>query len=490
MFIKDKTKDLLNYLEDTSNIKGTASLLYLPQDKQEVSSVFQEITRKKTPLTISSGRTGTTGGCVPYDGAIISSEKLNKINNIDVEKNIIDLESGVSLESLEKEVNKLGLTLSASPTESLALIGGAISTSASGVRGFGYGSIRNYVIEIEVFLTSGEIIRIKRGEFFSQGRNFDFQLNNKRFIFKLPSYNLPKVKSQAGYYIKDNMDLIDLFIGSEGTLGFIFSSKILLQKKPFNLFDGLLFFLREEDAFTFVDTIKELKNNMALRPVSLEFFDKNSLESLKEQYTFVPESEAAIYFEQDAKDEKEYNFLIDKWQNLITKSSALLDKSIFADTLALRKKVFEFRHSLPQMINEYLRQNKQLKAATDIAVPDSKFSQMYTFYKKIAVESGINYLNFGHIGESHLHFNFLPRNIKEAEKAKEYLRIFCQKAVSLGGTISAEHGIGKIKKSYLDLMYDKEQIQQMATLKKYFDPYCLLGLDNIFDKKLLKQPSA
>lgn len=489
MLIRDKKKDLLNYLEDTSNIKGAASLLYLPQNKKEVLSVFKETLRTRIPLTVSSGRTGTTGGCVPYAGAIISSEKINKINNIDVERNIIDLESGVSLESLEKDANKFGLTLSASPTESLAFIGGVISTSASGVRGFGYGSIRNYVIEIEAILTSGEIVRIKRGENFSKLRNFDFQLNNREFSFKLPSYNLPQVKSQAGYYIKDNMDLIDLFIGSEGTLGFIYSSKILLQKKPFNSFDGLLFFIKEEDAFRFVDTIKRLKNNKALNPVSLEFFDKHSLELLKEKYSFVPKSKAAIYFEQDSKNEKEYNFFIDKWQNLIVKSAALLDESIFADTLALRQKIFEFRHSLPQMINEYLRQNKQLKAATDISVPDSKFSQMYAFYKKMGAESEINYVNFGHIGESHLHFNFLPRNTKESEKAKDYLRIFCQKAVSLGGTISAEHGVGKIKKPYLDIMYSKEQIRQMANLKKYFDPYCLLGLDNIFDKELLLKES-
>ena len=110
---------------------------------------------------------------------------------------------------------------------------------------------------------------------------------------------------------------------------------------------------------------------------------------------------------------------------------------------------------------------------------------MYDLYITAAEKSGIDYVNFGHIGESHLHFNFLPKNEQENYQAREYIKMFCGKAVSLGGTVSAEHGIGKIKKPYLKIMYNENEIKGMAALKKYFDPYCLLGLDNIFDKELL-----
>ena len=485
MLTKNKKEDLINYLEDTSNIKGNADLLYLPKNKDEVSFALREAVDKRIPLTFSSGRTGTTGGCVPYEGAVISSDNLNRVIDIDPKQGIAHLEAGVSLEALENEAGKFGLTLKASPTESLAYIGGAISTAASGVRGFGYGGIRDYVTEIKVFLTTGDIINIQRGSIFSHLRRFDFQHQGKNFKFNLPTYNLPLVKSQAGYFIRDNMDLIDLFIGSEGTLGFIGACKVLLQKKPFNIFDGLLFFQKEREALDFAAKIKELKKKGFLKPTSLEFFDKNSLKLLGDKYSFIPESESAVYFEQDVKDETENDLLLDRWQDLMEKSNALMDKSIFADTPALRKKIFEFRHSLPQMINEFLRQNRQVKVATDISVLDSKFDQMYRFYKEIAEESGVNYVNFGHIGESHLHFNFLPQDSKEFIKAKECLGIFCKKAVSLGGTVSAEHGIGKIKRPYLKIMYNQKHIREMAQLKKYFDPYCLLGLDNIFDKELL-----
>jgi len=224
-----------------------------------------------------------------------------------------------------------------------------------------------------------------------------------------------------------------------------------------------------------------------MNPASLELFDKNSLELLKDEYSFIPNCQAAVYFEQEVEDEASSQSLLLKWQELIEKNKAFLDESILADTQGERKRVFDFRHKLPQMINEFLRRNNQVKTAGDIAVPDDKFNQMYDFYKKIAREAKIRYVNFGHIGESHLHFNFLPSSDQEGKKAKKYLKQLCQKAVSLGGTVSAEHGIGKIKKSYLKIMYKESEIKAMSTLKKYFDPSGLLGPDNIFDKELLSK---
>ncbi len=485
MIIKNKKEEIITYLEDTSNIQGNSSLLYLPKNREEILAAVNDCVNRKIVFTVSSGRTGTTGGCVPFQGAIISMGNLRNIINIDKDNNFIELECGVPLENLEKEANRYSLTLRAAPTESLALIGGAIATGASGVRGFGYGSIRNYVAEIDVCLTTGDVIRIKRGEIKALKRIFNFEYNGKKFKFRLPSYNLPKVKSQAGYFIKDDMDLIDLFIGSEGTLGIILSCKIILQKIPVNIFDGLIFFKKERNALCFINEIKDLKRKRLLFPASLEFMDINSLDMLKSEYSFIPQAEAGVYFEQEVEDEKDYGGLIEKWQRLIEVNGGLMDESIIADTSKDRKKIFEFRHKLPQMINEFLRQNNQIKTSTDIAVPWQKFEEMYFFYKEQAKQSGLSYVNFGHIGESHLHFNFLPKNGRENLKAKTYMEMFCRKAVFLGGTVSAEHGIGKLKKPYLKIMYKEEVLKSMASLKKIFDPYCLLGLDNIFEKELL-----
>jgi len=476
---------LQNYLDDTSNFHGKASALYIPQSQADALAFVKNLSQAKQSFTVSSGRTGTTGGCVPVSGAIISLEKLNKIVNIDSNRQVVCVEAGVTLEQLELEVNKYKLTLRAQPTESLAFVGGAVSTAASGVRGFGYGSIRDYVLGITVILSSGEIIDIKRGDIYASNRLFDFEYANRRYNFKLPSYQILKIKTQAGYYVYNNMDLIDLFIGSEGTLGMITSCLLKLQKIPFNIFDGLVFFKNENKAFNFVKDVRRMKKEGSLKVVSLEFFDKNSLNMLKEFYSFIPESDSAVYFEQEVRDDKDYDLLLEEWGVLIDKNGGLKE-SVIADTFQERKKIFEFRHKLPQAINEYLRQTKQVKVASDIAVPEVYFKEMYDYYKEKARAYKINYVNFGHIGECHLHFNFLPQNDKEAESAKECLRKFCRKSVSLGGTVSAEHGIGKIKKSYLKIMYSDKEIQEMADLKKYFDPGCLIGLDNIFDRELLR----
>jgi len=487
MIIKTKPEDLITYLEDTSNSKGKADCLYLPKDSRELTAVVNQLKQKKMPFTASAGRTGTTGGCLPKEGAIISLEGLKKIIDIDPKSKTAKLEAGVSLDELEVEANKSKLTLRASPTENLALVGGVISTAASGLRGFGYGGIRNYVKEIEVCLASGELIKITRADILAKLRVFDFELSGRSFKFKLPTYELPSCKSQAGYFVKDNMDLIDLFIGSEGTLGIISSCRLSLQDLAQGLFDGLLFFLKEEEALNFIEKIKQLKLKKLIAPACLEFFDDKALDLLNSEYSFIPKGAFGVYFEQEAESQADYDRLIEKWQNLIEASGALVDQSIFADTAKERQRLFEIRHKLPQLINEFLRQKNQVKVASDIAVPDSSFKQMYQYYKEIAKAAGVDYVNFGHIGESHLHFNFLPNNEAQSQQAKSYLKKLCQMAVSLGGTVSAEHGIGKIKKPYLKLMYTDEQIKEMASLKKYFDPDCLLGLDNIFDRESLKE---
>ena len=482
MIIKTKKEEFESYLEDTSNLKGTASSLYLPQTIGEVFDAVRDFYAKKIPFTMSAGKTGTTAGCVAQGGVIMSVERLDKIIDIDKTKKIAHLQAGVSFKELEEKAQEFNLSLLASPTESLAFISGAISTCASGVRGFGYGSIRNYISQICLSLPTGETLEIERGKIISNKRIFDFRYQGKKFKFDLPRYIQPEIKSQAGYFVKNNMDLIDLFIGSEGTLGVITSCKVRLSEIPENIFDGLIFFKKEQDGLEFIVKIKQLEN---IFPASLEFFDRNSLKMLKEEYSFIPDCACAVYFEQTVGFKQDYNSLMSGWISLIEEYVTVSDSNILADTVRERERVFEFRHKLPQLINEFLRQHGQLKASLDCAVPFGEILELYNFYKEKGNESGIDYVNFGHIGEAHLHFNFLPKNEEQSLKARKYMEIFCKKAVKLGGTISAEHGIGKIKKPYLKIMYNENEIKEMGRLKKYFDPNCLMGLDNIFAKEIL-----
>ena len=187
-------------------------------------------------------------------------------------------------------------------------------------------------------------------------------------------------------------------------------------------------------------------------------------------------------FEQEI--DKDSDDTMNVWIELLEGCGVDLESVWFGESCEERERIYEFRHKLPQKINEFLRQHNQQKLSTDIAVPAEHFYKMYDFYKEKANEAGITYVNFGHVGEQHLHFNFLPRTDKEYVLGKRTIDEFVRFGVKLGGTVSAEHGIGKIKKDYLKIMYGKRHIEEMVRLKAYFDPNFILGRDNIFDKNI------
>lgn len=480
MLIKNNPEEFASYLEDTSNLKGSADVLYIPETTKEVRDIARSCSGNMTPLTCSGARTGTTGGCVPINGAILSMERLNHIHGIDPRKKTARVGAGLPLADLEAALNGYGLTFRAKPTESLAFVGGAASTNASGVRGFRYGSIRKHILRLWVVLSDGTLLDIKRGEFTSRGREFSFSLSGRDFRFTVPTYSVPPVKSQTGYFVKDNMDLIDLFIGSEGTLGIITGLELTVMPLPESSFDGVVFFGTEEEGLDFAAVIKDWRKKGLLLPTSLEFLDSRSLDFLREEYPDTPSAGSAVYFEQEIeRGNADDSMRI--WAEIIETSGQDLGNVWLGDSNAQRKRIADFRHALPQKINEFLRAHGVTKVATDIAVPDSHFRSMYSFYMETARKTGVHFVNFGHIGENHLHFNFLPRTKEEHRKANAAIKAFIKKAVHIGGTVSAEHGIGKLKKPYLEMMYGPDHIREMAELKRYLDRRLILGKGNLFD---------
>jgi D-lactate dehydrogenase (cytochrome) len=150
------------------------------------------------------------------------------------------------------------------------------------------------------------------------------------------------------------------------------------------------------------------------------------------------------------------------------------------DDRRVRERMADIRHRLPVNINEFLRERGTRKMATDAAVPEHRFREMYAFYRSIEEQYRLKTVMFGHIGQAHLHFNFLPESEEQYPTMREALRAVLAKAVELGGTVSAEHGIGKIKKDYLRMMFGDSAIEQMRTLKLVFDPKGILNPGTMF----------
>jgi len=488
MLTKTQSAEIQNYLTDASNMRGGfAEKLFIPETTEEVKAIVQEANESAIPVTVSGARTGTVGGAVPFGGWVISMERMNKIKRIDREARRAVVEPGVILRDFQNAVDAEALFYPPDPTEWSCQIGGTVATNASGSRSFKYGATRKYVERLKVVLADGDVLNVVRG-----GEK-DLKTETGRVIdLKLPSYSRPDVrKNVSGYYAVPEMDPIDLFIGSEGTLGVITEIELSLLPKVKGYFSGIVFFKKESELLAFVDEVKGIsfaarKSGLAagdatvIDPSLLEYFDDRSLRFISEKFPDVPVGMAgAIFFEQETTADDE-DAVFEAWNELLEKLNAAVDESWFATNDQDREKMREFRHALPVAVNEFIARHQQRKIGTDMAVPDEKFPGFLKFYKDILNGSGLDYVIFGHIGDCHLHANLLPKNDEEAEAARHIYGRCIAQAVTLGGVVSAEHGIGKLKAKYLNVMMGERYINEMVEVKCTFDPKGILGRGNMF----------
>jgi D-lactate dehydrogenase (cytochrome) len=493
MLIKSDQDEIQNFLTDASNIKGgSVERVIFPENSVEISEILIRANENETPVTISGAGTGLVGGRVPYGGAIIAMDEFDKIREISGEKLSGVAQSGVILGDYQKAVEEKHLFYPPDPTEWSCQMGGTVATNASGSRSFKYGATRSWIRRLEIVLPMGDILDLKRGERFfdAEGKiTLDLPLSKRPVVVKLPTYSMPATsKHAAGYYSRPQMDLIDLFIGSEGTLGVITEIETSLLIKPEKYLSGIVFFKRESDLLEFVRQARELsfrsretKNSKRIDASLLEYFDHNALEFIRNKFPEVPESmDGAIFFEQETTENNEET-LLNLWYDLLEKNHAETEVSWFAVNAEDAKKMRDFRHALPVAVNEWIVKHGQRKVSTDMAVSDEEFPRQLRFYRNMLVESGLNYLIFGHIGDNHVHVNILPRDETEARKAREIYGRFIARTCIVGGTVSAEHGIGKLKRRYLNVMYGERFLNDMIEVKKALDPKFLLGRGNMFD---------
>ncbi len=507
-------KIIENYIRDESSIIiGKAKKILFPQNEMQIFEILKDANIKKEFVTISGAGTGITGSRVPFDGWIVSTElmtcvnvdqslkgeliefsELNKKYSIfigkDEEKNEFYAISppGIPLKIFKSMVEEKGLYYPPDPTENTAFLGGTVATNASGARTFHYGSTRDFVRRIRIMLPDGEVLNIKRGNVFAKENRFKIILKDKQQLeLELPTYIMPNVKKNAaGYFVKPNMDLIDLFIGSEGTLGIFTELELKLIKKPEDSYSFFAHFSDEQKAIDFAKELKKLKNYFAFNLLSIEFFDRYSAEFIRKSHpSKIPkDSNGIIYFELDSPNDQ----TLQNIQNLLKNCNYLFsNKGFLLNSILLSSEdAKEIRLALPEEINNLLKARDLPKVATDIAVPEQNLDEMIATYHDIGNSTNIQYVIFGHIGDNHLHFNFLPKNKNELQLAMNASILLWKKAVQLGGTITAEHGVGKKyyienneKKPILELMYGKKGVMEIAKIKHTIDQNNILNIGNI-----------
>ncbi len=521
--VKIKEQNLEDFGRDESGgICAKIPAVWMPRTEKQIALILKQYASCRKPITIGAAHTGLCRGAVPSNPKeeLLSMRHVLSIPMrghdwapffIEQEKDgspFVVSAPGVPLMELQKFVESHHWTYPVDTTERTSLIGGNAATNASGARTFKYGPTRAWVRALRIVLTSGEVLSIRRGQVQAdeQGR-FEIQpIHAPKTAVSIPAYTMPRVKNAAGYYTEPRMDLIDLFIGSEGTLGVISEVELALIPTSIHRYSATVYFPSDSDARAFAKEARALSLQtrekhtapaQGLDASLLEYFDQAAVGIIRGKFGGINLSaSAAIYFEQEiskpAGDSLENEPVVDTWRNLMLQHNALDIQEAF--TQSQREKLREERHSVPEEVFLRImavgRQYPDFatgKIATDIAVPHEHFDTMMEYYPRVLKKTSIPYIIWGHIGNDHVHMNMIPQNPDQFKQAQRRLLDFAHKAKELNGTITAEHGVGKIKTAQLEIMLGEEALHQMAAVKLSFDPQGILNRGNIIPTPILEQ---
>ncbi|MDO8587436.1 MAG: FAD-binding oxidoreductase [Armatimonadota bacterium] len=515
--IKPFSSDYIDYLHDESRRVGTADFIAFPTTEAEVIEALREAHTRRIVVTTQGARTGLVAGAVPRGGLVLNLSRMNAIGEIRGEPggHRLTVQPGATLAEICRVVEAQGLLFPPDPTETSASIGGMVASNASGALTFHYGSTRNWVESLRVVLSDGSVLHIRRGKNHARGRSFALTTEDGRVISgDLPSCTQPNVKSAAGYYVAEDMDLIDLFIGMEGTLGVITEIELKLIPRP-QAIHGLTIFLPSEDAALkfvraargegvadrpgtpFPDASSRISDPppLATRPVAIEFFNSDALNLLRRAKSdnpafadipaLRPNYHTAIYIEFHGESDEELEEAVLRVTDVLANLGVSDDDTWYATSDRELEPIKAFRHAIPEAVNLLIDERKRssaelTKLGTDMSVPDECLEAVMSMYNSDLAANGLESVIFGHIGNNHAHVNILPNSVEEYERGKSLYLSWARRIVEMGGSVSAEHGIGKLKAPFLALMYGEVAIAQMRALRALFDPDGMLNRGNLF----------
>ena len=508
--------DMRDYLHDETKATGFAHSISFPESENDVSDTLRALYADRIPVTVQGNRTGLTAGAVPFGGHIMSMTRMTRVLGLRIDEDgavYVRVQPGLSLgvfrqllaqrafdtsgwdkesrECLERLRRMPAQYFPPDPTETSASLGGMVSCNSSGAKTYRYGATRPYVSALRLVLADGDIIALRRGERFASGRRFELKTQSGRLISdELPGYTMPPCKNASGYYAADDMDLIDLFIGSDGTLGVITELELRLIEMPRVIWGINCFFRTEEQALDFVGYVRETGSSLA----AVEFFDGRALDILRgyDDGVSVPDGfDSMIYVELHADSDESAREEIRAVGRAMQRAGGDERDTWCARSLPDRNRLLELRHRVPESVNALIAHRKAsdpaiAKVGSDMAVPDGRFRELVEIYHRDLEKNGFEYAIWGHAGNNHLHVNVLPRSADDMRRGKAMFLEWARLVTAMGGTVSAEHGAGKNKANLLPVMYGEEGVREMAHLKSLFDPDCILGRGNMFPEEWMK----
>jgi len=421
-----------------------------PRSAAEVSEILKLANKESVPVTPRGGGTGLCGGCVPvFGGVVLSFENMNKLLEIDCENLMAVAEPGLTLKEFYENIEKAGFFFPPHPGEESATIGGVVATNAGGARAVKYGVIRNFIRGLEVSLPTGEIINL---------------------CGKI-------IKNSTGY------NLLNLLIGSEGTLGIVTKAVISLMPPPAATIMLVVPYDNLSDA---IKTVPEIIRNKIM-PMAVEFIERELItvteEFLRKEWP-CKGGEAHLMIILDGSSEEEMEKLSQSIAQTCLDYNAT---DVFvANTMQKQQDVMDIRSQIYEALKP------QTIEALDITVPRAEIANHVEKVHEISKKYGMWLPTCGHAADGNLHTFLMKTCMKDRklddaeiegwkEKYPLVRKELHEDCKMRGGIISGEHGIGLVKKEYLPLSVDRKQIELMKMIKKIFDPNKILNPGKIFD---------
>jgi glycolate oxidase len=438
--ISAEPEDLICYGFDASGIESRPPAVAWPKNTEEVVRVMKYAFENEISVTPRGAGTGMTGGSIPLNGSIVLSlEKMNKLIELDTNNLNVVVEPGIINGRLQRDLEHLGFFYPPDPASmNFCTIGGNVANNAGGPRALKYGVTKDYVMEIEAVLPGGDVI----------------------------TTGVRTTKGVVGY------DLTRLLTGSEGTLAVITKVRLRILPLPEDVITLLAMFDNLEAAGSAVAKVTASK----IIPRTLEFMDAGTIAAVENfKPVGIPRNiEALLLIELDG-----HPTAITKQAERIIEICESFNADVkMAEDEAARDKLWEARRS----ISPALYHMNQTKINEDIVVPKDKIPDILKKLRRLSEESGIQIVNFGHAGDGNIHVNIMvdKQEAEKYQKAESLVRGIFEATLSLGGTISGEHGIGITKAPYLGMEIKKHELQLMKGIKNLFDPKNILNPGKIF----------
>jgi glycolate oxidase len=435
-YASDETEDL-HYLPDVVIKPGTP---------EEISQILKVCNQYKIPVTPRGAGTGLSGGALPHlGGVLLSTERLNKILHIDERNLQVVTEPGVITEVLQDAVKERGLFYPPDPSSrGSCFIGGNIAENSGGPKAVKYGVVKDYVLNLEVVLPTGEIIWT--------GANV--------------------LKNATGY------NLTQLIVGSEGTLGIV--TKAVLKLIPLPKYDLLMLvpFANAEHACAAVSAIFMA----GYTPSAMEFMERDALDWVmrfvdSSNVQIADDVQAHLLIEVDGNDIDVLMKDMEGISEVVLRYNA--GEILFADDAQQKAELWKLRRRVGEAVKSH-----SIYKEEDTVVPRAELPVLLKGVKEIGIRYGFQSVCYGHAGDGNLHVNIIKGELSDEAwngSLKEGIREIFELVKKLGGTISGEHGIGLVQKDYLPIVFDNVQLRLMKEIKKTFDPNNILNAGKIFE---------